>query len=370
MKIAYITLHWPRTRQSGVGQKILTQITIWKQFGHEAKLFMHLFQNVPEEELVPAEYFYYSQRKGIVGRLFTEASRIQALKNLLSRVEQYTPDLIYLRWGMYVFPMQRLRNIAPVVVEINTNDLFEHRRLGLLLYIYNRLTRGITLVNSAGLVCVTRELANANEFVKFQKPMIVISNGINISKIKPFPPPCNVHPRMVFIGTPNMPWHGVEKLIVFANKFPDIIIDIIGYNKIPDIEMTPNNIKLHGYLHGERYREIMAQCDLSIGTLSLYKNGKNENSPLKTLDYLAYGLPVILPYKDTDLDELNCEELLKIPNTPDNILTHGQAIHDFAYRMRGRRIPRELIAPLINSEEKEKQRLHFFQEIIEGKYSN
>ena len=67
---------------------------------------------------------------------------------------------------------------------------------------------------------------------------------------------------------------------------------------------------------------------------------------------------------DTDLDNLEVDFLLKIPNTEDNILTHGKLIYDFAYKMRGRRVDREAIAPYINTQEKERQRLAFFEEII------
>jgi len=96
----------------------------------------------------------------------------------------------------------------------------------------------------------------------------------------------------------------------------------------------------------------------------------NEAAPLKIRDCLAHGLPVILPYIDTDLNELTSDVILKIPNTPDNIETHGQAIHDFAYRMRGRRVSMALIAPLIDAREKEKQRLKFFQDMLDGKHSD
>ena len=42
----------------------------------------------------------------------------------------FHPDLIYLRWGMYVFPSHKFFDIAPVVVEINTNDVLQHKVLG------------------------------------------------------------------------------------------------------------------------------------------------------------------------------------------------------------------------------------------------
>ena len=91
-----------------------------------------------------------------------------------------------------------------------------------------------------------------------------------------------------------------------------------------------------------------------------------EQSPLKSREYLAYGLPMVVPYTDTDLDDLDCDFLLKIPNREDNVQTHASTIRDFACRMRGRRADRSLIAARVDSGRKEIQRLSFFAEILEG----
>ena len=72
---------------------------------------------------------------------------------------------------------------------------------------------------------------------------------------------------------------------------------------------------------------------------------------------------MVLPYSDTDLKDLEVDFLLKIPNKEDNIRTHGQAIHDFAYRMRGRRVERKLIAS-IDQVTKEAERIRFFEELV------
>ena len=107
----------------------------------------------------------------------------------------------------------------------------------------------------------------------------------------------------------------------------------------------------------------MSNCDLAISTLALYRKGMEEACPLKTRECLAYGLPMVLPYVDTDLKDLDADFLLKIPNKEDNIQSHGQAIHDFAYRMRGRRVDRDQVA-LIDQVAKEAERIRFFEEII------
>ncbi|OQX62455.1 MAG: hypothetical protein B5M51_06135 [Anaerolinea sp. 4484_236] len=147
--------------------------------------------------------------------------------------------------------------------------------------------------------------------------------------------------------------------------FPDLTVDIIGYGELPNKQPLPGNVILHGYLKSEDYLKIFAIADVAVSSLAPHRKGMDEASSLKSREYLAYGLPTILAYKDTDLDSLDVDFLLKIPNREDNILTHGKLIRDFAYRMRGKRVDREVIAPYIDSKEKERQRLVFFEKIIE-----
>ncbi len=364
MRIALVTLHWPRTLQSGIGKKIQTQISAWRKAGHDVQYFMHLHDRYTQGELIPANYFIYPNKKNLIAN---EKARIAALKQLIGQARAFHPDIIYLRWAMYAFPLHQLFDVAPVVVEINTNDVHEHNLLGFSFNIYNRLTRSLTLGKAAGFVCTTNELAGSHDFAKYKKPSAVISNGIKLSEYPIFPPPKNQQPRLLFIGTPGLPWQGVEKLVDLAGNFPDLQINVAGYDAITSISILPQNMNLLGYLQGKAFQTVIAQSDAAIGTLALYLKGMQEAAPLKIRECLAYGLPVILPYHDTDLDELEIDTILKIPNNENNIKIFGQAIHDFAFRVQGKRMPRELISTRIDSNEKEKNRLDFFQRILEIK---
>ena len=365
MKIAYVTLHWPRTRTSGVGRKIAGQIQTWHDLGHTIQLFMHTHAVADPSILLPAETFFYKTPNGLIGKMRTESSRIRMIRQLIQEVGRFQPELIYLRWGMYVYPMHELNRIAPIIIEINTNDVFEHQLLGALLNIYNRLTRGIILQVASGFISITHELANSPQFNRYHRPIQVISNGIDISTIQTQSAPNNPIPHLLFIGSPGMPWHGIEKLVGLANDFPDLEIEIVGSSSIPGFTQYPKNLHLHGFLEGENYLNMLRHCDVAIGTCSLYKKGMLEAAPLKIRDCAAAGLPLILPYTDTDLNNLEHETILKLPNNDKNINTHGQLIHDFAYSMRGKRIPRDLIIDHIDFHQKEVERLKFFTSILQ-----
>ncbi len=363
MRIAYISLHWPRPKTSSIGKKIDLQTGIWRSSGHEVRFFSHMHPYDNPAGLVEGDYFIYQlQGRGL---LSTETSRMRAMGRLIRELEAYQPDIIYLRWGMYVHPLKRIFRIAPVVVEVNTNDVIEHHLLGMTKSVYNRLTRAITLQSADGHLFPTHELSELQVFTRFNRPFRVISNGIDITKVKPIPAPTNPVPHLVFIGTPGMPWHGVDKLVPLAERFTDILIDIVGYDEIPGHPALPPNLHLHGLLEGAGYDRILEQADAAIGSMSLHCNHMQEAAPLKVRDCAARGIPCILPYRDTDLDDLDTPCILKIPNSPENILQAGQQVHDFVHAMRGKRLERHLVEPRIDAREKEGQRLAFIDAILE-----
>jgi len=362
MKIAYITLHWPRLKTSGIGKKMQRQIDTWQKNGHSVTCYMHLHSVEEQSNLVPAKYFFYNSAQNPLNLVKREITRSQALAELIKTVQHDKPDVIYLRWGMYASPLRKLFGKIPVVVEINTNDVREHRLLGFPLYLYNLLTRGITLRNASGLVFTTHELAAEPEFARFNAPGCVISNGIDLDSYQPLPAPHTPVPHLAFIGTPDLPWQGVEKLVSLAKMVTDIHIDIIGCSSLPGQDILPENMTLHGYLEKEQYRQVLAQASAAIGTLSLFKKGMQEAAPLKIRECAALGIPLILPYRDSDLHNLDIDTILEIPNTETNVTESFDSIHDFLYSMVGKRLERDRICELIDIHRKEDARLKFIED--------
>jgi hypothetical protein len=361
MRIVYVSLHWPRTLKSGVGKKIQSQMRAWNHMGHETRLFMHTEYYEPRSDLIEGDYFFYRTS----GKLMTEWNRMMAIPSLIAAVRQFHPDIIYLRYSIYVFPAHHLMDVAPVVEEINTNDLTQHEELGRIYSLYNRLTRGIFLRRVSGLVTVSNELCNSAAFKSYNKPTRVLANGADLNDFPELPAPSNAVPRLVFIGNPGYLWHGVDKLVTLARLAPDLQVDIIGYRELLGLEPLPQNITLHGYVTQQEYQNVLASADAAISSLALHRVQLEEASPLKSRECLAFGLPLIMAYNDTDLHTVDCDFLLKIPNTEDNVQTHAEAIRDFAYRMRGRRADRVLLQKYIDTQHKEATRLAFFEELLQ-----
>ncbi len=364
MRIAYVTMHVePKNMLGGVGQKIKAQTGCWRQFGHSAGLFA-LMPNYRDQDVYT--YEGYGALPGL--RELTRAmSRSRALSRLIADVRDYQPDIIYLRCGAYVFPLHRLFSVAPVVMELNTNDIAEARNRGWMFYCFNLISRAILLRNVSGFTAVTREIADLPANKRFRKPACVIGNGIDLQLYKPLPPPNHSIPTITLVGSAGMVWHGVDKLISLAALCSDLRIDIVGYDKTNFAQPLPANVMLYGFLDREGVLQVLTGSDVACGSLALHRNNMQEGSTLKVREALAHGIPVLLGYRDTDLVNLKSECLMELPNTEDNVVSHAAQIRSFAYRMMGRRFDRDEIAGRIDQRHKESARLAFFDEILKGK---
>ena len=366
MRIAYVTVHVaPEIMQGGVGKKIKSQVSIWHEQGHEAALF----SLTPAELSFPdARQFNFETRSRfkLLRLLEREIKRSVMLKRMFVSIQQYHPDIIYLRFGLYSYPLHALFKIAPVVLETNSNDVNEYRKRGLFFYWMNLLTRNLTIDPACGVIVPSFELAQML-FPDSKKNVVVISNGIDLKDTEVLPPAHNKFPVITLVGSPGMAWHGVDKLINFARTNSDLVVNIVGYSK-KDIEIDiPANVRLHGFLSKDKVREILLNTDVACGSLAIHRNDMEEASVLKIREALAYGIPVLIAYRDTDLHQVDLETILHIPNTEDNLLRNAERIRKFAYDMMGRRVPIESVAPYLDQRLKENTRLDFFQKIIKLK---
>lgn len=229
---------------------------------------------------------------------------------------------------------------------------------------FNRLTRSIIFRSAAAFNPVSYEIGVIPKNNCHHLPTLVLGNGIDIEKFFTLTAPSNRQPRFAMVSSDVVPWHGVDKVVRFMRRNPDLHMDLVGYKLNDFEEALPANISLHGFLPPDGVRDVLSRADVVFGTMALHRKEMKEASPLKVREALAFGIPVVIAYEDTDLMGLELDTILRIPNTEDNLETYSEAVRDFAYRMRGRRVPREQIADRIDWREKEAQRLEFFEQIL------
>lgn len=361
MNIAYVTVHIaPELMQGGVGKKIKSQLDFWRKAGHDVTLFSLTPDTIPFPE---ERQFVFNAKTSLLKR---ESNRASGLKQMLEVIRIYKPDVIYLRFGLYSYPLHRLFKIAPTILEVNSDDRVEYSTRGKFFYWLNRLTRGLTFGPAAGVIAPTRELTRIYPLKKNQV-VTVISNGVDVDTVEILPPPKNDKPVLTLVGSPGMNWHGMDKLIHFAQANPDVVVNIVGYS-IKDVKMNiPVNVTMHGYLSYSQIRDVLAKTDVACGTLALHRKNMHEACPLKVREAVLYGVPLILAYYDTDLSNLNLPTILQIPNTEENLITHIEQIRAFVFAMMGRRLEFDSVSPYLDQRKKEEKRLEFFEQVLAGK---
>ena len=360
MRIAYIGQMADVATENGISKKIAMQTAEWRGAGHAVRYFSLAPTDAAWPGLAPLEMELVARG--------TSRSRMARSRRLADRVRAWGPDVIYFRYAYHSPGLPALFRAVPAVAEINSDDLREYPlTLDPVRVWYHRLTRRRVLRPIAGFVAVTHELGQ--RFKEWERPTVVIGNGISLRQFAPLPTPPTAAMRLVFLGTAGSPWHGLERLGELAAVLPEVQFDIVGLDaaawqrQVPGLT-APANTRLHGHLSRADYEPLLAGATAAVGSLALYKNGMDEACPLKVREYLGLGLPVLAAYRDTDVPE-NADYFLRLPNDAASLSPLAPRIRAWLASWQVRRVPRNAIAHL-DYAVKEKQRLDFLAGFAAG----
>lgn len=355
MKIAYIT----RASHGlpGVLKKIETQVTTWKKLGNSTATFF-----ISSDHKISAAF-----------RPWEHANLLNPYRALIRSVETFRPDVVYVRsiptGGLAISLLLHFRD--RLILEINSFAAHERALfcppsswLRLKSHMTNIL-QPMVIAEAAGLSCVTQEISESAFFLK-QRNRLVAPNGIDITKYPPIK--CkntNGRIKLFFIGTPNQPWHGVDKLITLAQRLGNLFeIHIVGPNtndlclqKVP--KPLPSNIIFHGFLQQGEYIDILRKSHICIGSAALHRIQMFEACPLKSREYIASGFPIITPYKDTAFLGNTPEWVLDIPNSS-MTFEHSEIIDkikNFCLANKNRIVPHAESKPYIDIQQVEEKKL-------------
>jgi len=356
VRIAYLC-HWNLDGSDGVSWKVRGQAAQWRAAGHEATVFAISPGTARSDDGLEA--FPYRGGRERLG------ATIAAVHELRRR----RPDVLYLRYDVFLPPVWALVRRVPTVVEVNsdTGRAMRAQWRGPAAVRFNLVNRRAVFSGVDGFVAVTNELARSEQVTRWQRPAIAIANGVDVATIPSLPAPANASPRALFLGSAGQAWHGVDKIVELAHALPELTVDVIGYRAadvLPRPDSLPPNVTFHGRLPRDEYARIAAQADLAFGSLALHRVQLDEGGPLKVREYLAMGIPLVIGYDDTDLQGLDASWLLRLPNREENVMGAVGRIRDFAQAVRGLRVPREEIAPRIDAAEKERRRLEFLSSFV------
>jgi hypothetical protein len=349
--------YWDAFVEDGVARKVTGQVDAWRTLGADARLFVLSRQGAPgAEPALGDEVFTFGSTPG----------RVAATRALTRSVRSFEPDLAYLRYDLFVPPVGASTfGAASLVAELNTLDRIELRGRSARARAINRISRSSVLRSAAGVVAVTREIAQDAVDARPGLPYAVVPNGVDPSGIPSLPAPSNAAPRLCFLGSPGMRWHGVDKLVALARLRPDWQVDVVGFEP-RDLGDLPPNVTAHGFLARDAYRAVLARADAAVGTLALHRKGMEEACPLKTPEYLLSGIPTMIGYRDANFLDTDPWYLLRLPNTEENVVEGVGRIEQWLSGVRGRRVPRADVEQRVSLGGKEAERLAFLERIWRG----
>lgn len=369
MKIAYI-LSWELCSNDGVTKKVFTQCKSWIAMGHQVEIF-NISKDCSE---VKNDLSVHTFRRKISKNFIKEFQFVHHVYKILFRhLEDYNPDMVYLRSETYNPILGVIMKNYPTVIEINTNEESElklHAQKsikGKIRLWYYLVMRKKYYSKARAFCCVTYEIANLPGIKQFNKPTIVIPNTVLVKEFGKRTINHQPLPQLVYISTPDQPWQGIDKIINLAKEtkgkleFHIIGLNENGHNKL-------ENVKFYGFLDRKNYEEIICSSDIGICTIALHRKNMTEACPLKTREYIAYGLPIITGYNDTAfIGKENPDWMLKIPNRENNLKDNVNEVLNFCYKYKGYKISPSESKQHVDNWTYESQKIKFFQSIINKK---
>lgn len=362
MKLTYVVEVDPLVH-SGIIKKINNQISIWREQGHEVQTLILWPKASISQDGKYLEGTYFSNKlldKLPQGFLNTYLTKITGITRVKKALDDFNPDLVYIRQNIWYPGLPGILSQYRTVMELNSVDYMEmefYSSLKKKVYLWGkkRLLKAIS-----GFVAVSPNILE--HYREYKIPKKVVSNGIDLSKFKvpeAFEQKIG-QINLIFVGSANMHWHGLDKIFELAGMFRDYSFDIVGYERKDVTEVVPPNVTFHGWVNSEQLQGLYQRSNLGIGSFGNHLVGKNTDSTLKVLEYLANGLPVILGHRDTDFHD--ADFLLKITNEAHQLLPTKQ-IKAFIEKNKDRKVTHEELKK-IDSRTKEGERLQFFKDLV------
>lgn len=160
----------------------------------------------------------------------------------------------------------------------------------------------------------------------FGIPTINIINGCSVSTVPVRSLTKSNSIRLICVATFAY-WHGYERLIDGLAAYyreggeRDFIVHMVGggqeaekYKEAVNRCSLGDRFIFHGPLFGDDLNRVFDMADIAVDSLGWYKKKVQSGSPIKTAEYLARGLPVILGFDLTYINKLQNEYYLKVPN--------------------------------------------------------
>lgn len=240
---------------------------------------------------------------------FDPASRAMAFFTCWEAIDQFRPDVVYVRYPLYDGHVLRfVQEAPPVVFELQTK--FDLELPPAAAEVETRWARRV-LPATAGLVAVTPEiLAHERQRSGCDLPGHIMSNGADPA-LCPFVTPALPADRINLVCVASFyPWHGADRVICGMALEPDVAdvhLHLVGDGgEIPALRRLAQDlgvgdrVHFHGLVAPDALHPFYEQAHLAIGVLAPQRKGLTELCALKHREYALRGLPFVLSGTDID----------------------------------------------------------------------
>jgi glycosyltransferase involved in cell wall biosynthesis len=302
MKVLYLA--FAGTDQSGVHRKLAEQISTMRAHGAQVESLVFA-----DTRVAPAPSQAPYRLIDVAGGGFGMPSRVLSFYNCWEAVDQFKPDVVYVRYPIYDAHVLRfVRESPPVVFELQT--IFANEVPAQAAAIESQWAARV-LPETSGLVAVTNEILEY-ETARAHRAIAghVMPNGADPRTI-PFTTPALATDRVDLLCVASFyPWHGIDRLIVGFAAEPDVQdvhLHLVGDGPtLPALRTLvheaglTHRVHFHGHVPVKDLGAHYAKAHVAIGSLAPHRVGLRELAALKHREYVLRGLPMILAGGDAD----------------------------------------------------------------------
>jgi len=239
------------------------------------------------------------------------------LRTFAALLEELKPRLTYVRYQGKVMAGEGFAALARrwgnFVYESQTKKPVELRMQRSLDHLRREEQWGPELLRAArGLVGVTDEIVeyDRTRCGRPDLPALTLGNGIDVETV----PLCGGarytgELLSLVMAARFENWHGVDRVINALERESGVMLYLVGegaiYESIRQYVQErglADRVRLTGWLEGEAYDRLLERCHLALGSLAPHRIELREAAVLKVRDFLARGLPVVIGYRDVDID--------------------------------------------------------------------
>lgn len=264
-----------------------------------------------------------------------------AYRQLAAAIREFKPDMIYERYNLFLLAglMAKRRFGVPLLLEVNSPLVSERSKFGgLALRRLATWAEGTVWRGADFVLPVTRVLADfVRDYGVPDERIVVIPNGIDASRFACAPTADEAKRRLGLNGKLVLgftgfvrDWHGVDRIIRWLGgpTAPErAFLLIVGDGPArPDLEALARSLDLAGRVRftgvvpRKQIPELVAAFDVALQpAVTPYA------SPLKLVEYLALGKPVVAP-RVPNIEEILVHDRNALLFDPGDVAALGSAL--------------------------------------------